>query len=109
MKRLAAAVAIAAALLAGCTPDEPKKGWVTNRGHSDAWVQIITTYHCGSYNSKGVCTSQVPSQQIVNWPAKWWLILKKENGDRDKAYVSEAVWEAQPIHSWYAELPDDRR
>lgn len=109
MKRLAVALVTVALLLAGCTPDEPKKGWVASRGHSGAYTTWVTSYDCYRYDPKtGVCTNQQVRQTPVQWPERWWLILKKENGDRDKAYVSEDVWEAQPVHSWYAELPNDR-
>lgn len=106
MRRLLVAVMIVLAL-AACTPDEPKKGWVTNRGHSDSYTTWITHYNCYRYDPKtGVCTNQQIQQTPVTYPERWWLVLKKENGDYDKAYVSHEVWDAQPVNSWYKEVTD---
>lgn len=108
MRRLLAAVMVALAL-AACTPDEPKKGWVVNRGHSSAYTTWVTSYDCYARDKKtGVCTNQQVRQTPVQWPERWWLILKKENGDYDKAYVSSEVWESQPVNSWYKEISDEQ-
>jgi len=78
------AVLIAGLALTASACAEPESGVVYARYHYDQyqWVQMV----CASYNSKGMCTVQIPVIQTE--PERWSLGL--QNGDdRGTRSVSE--------------------
>ena len=79
MKRFAILLVV---LLAGCSA--PDHGKVTDRQHTDAWVQIIPGQPpiCGG--NPPSCTPGMP-MQMIPWPESWSIEITNgdDSGSRD--------------------------